>query len=74
MRTIFDYQKSSGTGGILPKLDVPKCGTTDLLPRELIRRSEPRIPNLSEPEVVRHYTALSKLNYGVDDGLYPLGS
>lgn len=74
MRTIFDYQKSSGTGGILPKLDVPKCGTTDLLPRELIRRSEPRIPNLSEPEVVRHYTALSKLNYGVDDGFYPLGS
>ena len=74
MRTIFDYRKSSGTGGILPELDVPKSGAKDLLPSQLIRRSEPRIPNLSEPEVVRHYTALSKLNYGVDDGLYPLGS
>ncbi len=74
MRTIFDYRKRSGTGGILPKLDVPGKGSSDLLPSQLIRRSEPRIPNLSEPEVVRHYTALSKLNYGVDDGLYPLGS
>ena len=74
MRTIFDYRKSSGTGGILPDLDVPERGATDLLPSDLIRHREPRIPNLSEPEVVRHYTALSKLNYGIDDGLYPLGS
>jgi len=74
MRTIFDYRKSSGTGGILPDLDVPEREPTDLLPSDLIRHSKPRIPNLSEPEVVRHYTALSKLNYGIDDGLYPLGS
>ena len=74
MRTIFDYEKRSGTGGILPKLDVPECGVGKLLPKGFIRRDEPRIPNLSEPEVVRHYTALSKLNYGIDDGLYPLGS
>ncbi|HHE51537.1 MAG TPA: aminomethyl-transferring glycine dehydrogenase subunit GcvPB, partial [Candidatus Acetothermia bacterium] len=74
MRTIFDYRKRSGTSGILPELDVPGKGSRDLLPSGLLRRSELRIPNLSEPEVVRHYTALSKLNYGVDDGLYPLGS
>ena len=74
MRTIFDYRKSDETGGILPRLDVPERGLTNLLPQELIRHDAPRIPNLSEPEVVRHYTALSKLNYGVDDGLYPLGS
>ena len=74
MRTIFDYGERRGTGGILPQLDVPEHETTDLLPQEVIRQNEPRIPNLSEPEVVRHYTALSKLNYGVDDGLYPLGS
>ncbi len=74
MRTIFDYRKRSGTSGILPELDVPGKGSRDLLPSQLIRCGEPRIPNLSEPEVVRHYTALSKLNYGVDDGLYPLGS
>ncbi|HHR85660.1 aminomethyl-transferring glycine dehydrogenase subunit GcvPB [Candidatus Bipolaricaulota bacterium] len=74
MRTIFDYRKRNGTGGILPELDVPAKKTTDLIPQDLIRQDKPRIPNLSEPEVVRHYTALSKLNYGVDDGLYPLGS
>jgi len=74
VRTIFDYGERRGTGGILPQLDVPEHETTDLLPQEFIRQNEPRIPNLSEPEVVRHYTALSKLNYGVDDGLYPLGS
>ncbi len=74
MRTIFDYEKRNGTGGILPNLDVPNRGEDNLLPKELIRVKEPRLPNLSEPEVVRHYTALSKLNYGIDDGLYPLGS
>jgi glycine dehydrogenase subunit 2 len=37
-------------------------------------REELLIPNLSEPTVVRHYTNLSRLNYGIDVGFYPLGS
>lgn len=47
-----------------------KC--TDL-PDDLVRSSLD-IPELSEPEVIRHYTALSKLNFGIDSGMYPLGS
>jgi glycine dehydrogenase subunit 2 len=41
---------------------------------ESIARSYLDIPELSEPEVIRHYTALSKLNFGIDTGMYPLGS
>jgi len=74
MRTIFDQPRREGVGGLFPEPDVPTRGVEKLIDRTLLREGEPRIPNLSEPTVVRHYTALSKLNYGVDDGLYPLGS
>lgn len=46
----------------------------DLLPDNLARSSLPEIPVLSEGEIVRHYTRLSQMNYGVDSGFYPLGS
>ncbi len=74
MRTIFDHPQCDGTGGLFPELDVPGVGVDGLIDRALLRSRWPRIPNLSEPTVARHYTALSKLNYGVDDGFYPLGS
>ncbi len=74
MRTIFDHPQCDGTGGLFPELDVPRVGVDGLIDRALLRSRWPRIPNLSEPTVARHYTALSKLNYGVDDGFYPLGS
>jgi len=41
---------------------------------DTLARSSLAIPELSEPEVIRHYTALSKLNFGMDTGMYPLGS
>lgn len=41
---------------------------------DALARSTLAIPELSEPEVIRHYTALSKLNFGMDTGMYPLGS
>ncbi|MGD8505887.1 MAG: aminomethyl-transferring glycine dehydrogenase subunit GcvPB [Candidatus Bathyarchaeota archaeon] len=44
------------------------------LPREMLRKNPPQLPELSEVEVVRHYTRLSQMNYGVDLGFYPLGS
>ena len=74
MRTIFDHPQCDGVSGLFPELDVPRVGVDRLIDRALLRSKRPRIPNLSEPTVTRHYTALSKLNYGVDDGLYPLGS
>lgn len=74
MRTIFDQAWSDKAGGLFPELDVERKGSDRLLAADLLRSSVPRIPNLSEPAVARHYTALSKMNYGVDDGVYPLGS
>ena len=43
------------------------------LPNGLLRKELP-LPNVSEPTVVRHYTNISHLNYGIDIGFYPLGS
>ena len=74
MKTIFDRICSQRSDGLFPALDVPRAGTEKLIDPALLRETSPRIPHLSEPDVVRHYTALSKLNYGVDDGIYPLGS
>ena len=44
------------------------------LPDELARATPPRLPELSEPELVRHFTALADRTFGVDTGFYPLGS
>jgi glycine dehydrogenase subunit 2 len=57
-----------------PSLDVPPTRTEDALPARLLRTDRPGLPELSEPEVVRHFTRLSSLNYHVDKGMYPLGS
>ncbi len=46
----------------------------DALPTNLIRDEAPALPELSEPELARHYTKLSQMSYGVDTGIYPLGS
>lgn len=46
----------------------------DKIPDHLTRVSQPRLPMITENEVVRHFTALSNNNYGVDTGMYPLGS
>ncbi len=74
MRTIFDRGCDQTDSGLFPACDVPVQGVEALLGERLGRRAAPRIPQLSEPTVSRHYTHLSKLNYGVDDGFYPLGS
>ncbi len=74
MKTLFDHASREGVGGLFPACDVPAVALHDVLGAGLVRARAPRIPNLSEGEVARHYTALSKLNYGVDDGIYPLGS
>jgi glycine dehydrogenase subunit 2 len=57
-------------GAALVDSDVAK----KFLPAKLIRKDAPAIPDLPERDVVRHFTNLSQMNYGVDNGLYPLGS
>jgi len=58
----------------LPELDVDERSVEELIPAELLRREPPALPEVSEPEAVRHFIALSRRNYGVDVGFYPLGS
>ncbi len=65
-----DISQQGKTGCSLPSLDVTPA---ELPPRELLRQ-ELELPEVSEVELVRYFTALSKLNYGVDTGFYPLGS
>ena len=65
-----DISQPGKIGCSLPDLDVPP---SDLPPAELLRQGL-ELPEVSEVELIRYFTALSKLNYGVDTGFYPLGS
>jgi glycine dehydrogenase subunit 2 len=69
--TIFEKTKPGRGGGKIPH---PPKDALDRLPAEARRTTPPGLPELNEPEVVRHYVNLSQLNYGVDTGFYPLGS
>ncbi len=67
--TLFELSSPGRTGVTFPEPDVPR--TT--LPGHLLRRELP-LPELAEVDIVRHYMHLSRFNYGVDGGYYPLGS
>jgi glycine dehydrogenase subunit 2 len=71
MKLLFEKSSAGRRGVELPELDVPR--RANLLPRESLRE-ELGLPELSEVDVVRHYTHLSRMNFGVDVGFYPLGS
>ncbi|MGF7185086.1 glycine dehydrogenase subunit 2 [Desulfitispora alkaliphila] len=71
---IFELSKPGRKAYSLPELDVPDQRIEDLLPGNEIRKEPAQFPEVSELDVVRHFTRLSKKNYGVDDGFYPLGS
>ncbi|RKQ37773.1 aminomethyl-transferring glycine dehydrogenase subunit GcvPB [Oceanobacillus halophilus] len=71
---IFERSKPGRTGFSLPELDVPEVELENELDGIYIRKEEPELPELSELELMRHYTGLSNRNYGVDSGFYPLGS
>jgi glycine dehydrogenase subunit 2 len=57
-----------------PALDVPEVPIEELLPASAIRSKPAELPELSEPEIVRHFNGLSKKNFDLDTGFYPLGS
>lgn len=71
MNTLFADSRPGRTG-VLPKQQERRAA--DMLPASLLRASRPRLPELSELDVIRHFTRLSHLNYSVDANLYPLGS
>jgi glycine dehydrogenase subunit 2 len=69
--TLFERSKP-GRGG--SKIPHPPKGTLDRIPPDQQRARPAALPELNEPEVVRHYVNLSQLNFAVDTGFYPLGS
>ena len=75
---IFELGAPGRRGHIPPRPEpeiVEAVGPIEgLLPEELVRREPPKLPQMSEPEVVRHFVRLSQMNYCPDVGLYPLGS
>jgi len=69
--TLFELSRAGRGGGKIPH---PPADALDRIPAGARRAIPPALPELSEPEVVRHYVNLSALNYSVDSGFYPLGS
>jgi glycine dehydrogenase subunit 2 len=70
MNLIFEKSQAGRRGGEIPRHDLPSAQ----VPVDLRRRDAPRLPELAEPEIVRHFTELSTRNFGIDTGFYPLGS
>ena len=73
-RVIFEMSVKGRMGVSLPKSDVPDTTITDTIPSELLRDTPANLPEVSEPQVVRHYVNLSIKNHHVDRDFYPLGS
>jgi glycine dehydrogenase subunit 2 len=70
MKLIYERSEAGRRASSLPRPDLPPGD----LPDELRRGRPPRLPEVSEPELVRHFTALADRTFGVDTGFYPLGS
>jgi len=71
---IFERGAKGRKGYSLSRLDVERASPEKFWPRKLIRKDLDGFPEMSEVEIVRHFTRLSQWNYGVDSGFYPLGS
>jgi glycine dehydrogenase subunit 2 len=72
--TIFERSVEGRRAGGVPACDVPERPLDELIPQKLRRERVVRLPEVSEPEIVRHYNRLSRRNFDLDTGPYPLGS
>ncbi|MFX1599045.1 MAG: aminomethyl-transferring glycine dehydrogenase subunit GcvPB [Promethearchaeota archaeon] len=73
VQLIFEKGNQIDQQNFVPKMDIDGVDLNKILPKNLLREDLP-IPNIPEIEIVRHFINLSKKNYGVDTGIYPLGS
>ncbi|MEM9186364.1 MAG: aminomethyl-transferring glycine dehydrogenase subunit GcvPB [Planctomycetota bacterium] len=73
-QSLFELSKPGRRATLLPTCDVPVQDITDLLPPSALAERAPELPELSEPQVVRHFVNLSTQNMSVDTHFYPLGS
>jgi glycine dehydrogenase subunit 2 len=72
--TIYERSREGRRAFAAPSIDVPERPLDELLPAALRRAEAPRLPEVAEPEIVRHFNRLSKRNFDLDTGFYPLGS
>lgn len=73
-KVIFELSKKGRVAFQLPKSEIEREALEKKIPAEFLATEDPNLPEVSEVDVVRHYTLLSNKNYGVDTGFYPLGS
>jgi glycine dehydrogenase subunit 2 len=71
---IRDKGREGRRGYTLPRLDVEETKLDEVLPEKARRKERPRLAEVDEPTVIRHYTNLSRQNWGIDTNFYPLGS
>jgi glycine dehydrogenase subunit 2 len=71
---LFELSRSGRRAVRFPASDTPDTPLTDLIPSDVLAETPPPLPELAEPEVVRHFSNLSTLNMSVDTHFYPLGS
>jgi glycine dehydrogenase subunit 2 len=72
-KLLFELSQAGRRGNKFPRPDVPES-VADCLPAEFLADAPPALPELTEPDVIRHFTNLSTLNMSVDTHYYPLGS
>ncbi len=72
--TIFERSQPGRRAAVLPDPGVKETPLTELVPEHLLRAEPPKLPEVSEPEIVRHYNRISRRNFDLDSGFYPLGS
>src|SRR5262245_6837607 len=73
-KLIFELSRPDRHAYSLPESDVPVADPAQLLPAQYLRAEPAALPEVSEVDVIRHYSRLSQMNYGVDTHFYPLGS
>ena len=71
---VFELSNPGRVGYSLPSCEIDIEPIEELIPEQFLRKKEPELPEVSELQLIRHYTALSKRNHGIDSGFYPLGS
>lgn len=73
-KSLFEHSKPGRRAAVFPESDVPDQSLSDLIPSDHLAADSPALPELAEPDVVRHFVNLSTLNMSVDTHFYPLGS
>ena len=73
-KLLFEQSKPGLCGATIPPFDGPAPDVETLIPEEFLAADAPPLPEVSEPDLVRHFTNLSTLNMSVDTHFYPLGS